>query len=249
MKLGTSASVFIVLQGAACVGRLDVGRVGDSADGGLTESVDAGGNGNNGDVGDGDVGDGQADAGLVVSGPPPDNDAAVEYAPPGRAGFALLVNGVLQLPMSCPSDNWEFPPTTGTTAALPVLAATCPAAGMCPGVTSVQLMNSSAIPMAYIAAGTWSVPGHYEPGLPTGAPDQLYGVLDPGESVDITSVYDGGITALLGSADPFSAPGKDVSDEGTIPWPAGVRGSGGAQEMSLAEVNVYGACGGTSPLF
>jgi hypothetical protein len=97
--------------------------------------------------------------------------------------------------------------------------------------------------------GTWELPGHFEPGLPTGAPNQLFGVLDPGDSVDITSVYDGGITALLGSADRFSAPGKNVSDEGTIPWPAGVRGSGGAQEMSLAEVEVYGACGGSSPLF
>lgn len=167
----------------------------------------------------------------------------------GRARFAFLVNGVAQQPMSCPSDNWEFPPTTGTTATPQTLAATCPATGMCPGVTSVQLMNTSAIPMAYIAAGTWELPSHFEPGLPTGAPNQLFGVLDPGDSVDITSVYDGGITALLGSADRFSAPGKDVSDEGTIPWPAGVRGSGGAQEMSLAEVEVYGACGGPSPLF
>lgn len=221
--LGTLAAVIIALEGVACVGRLDVGRVGDSYDGGQTESDDAGG---------------------------ASNEASTEYAAlPGRAGFAFLVDGVVQQPMSCPSDNWEFPPTTGTTANAPVLAATCPATGMCPGVTKVQLMNTSAIPMAYIAAGTWEVPGHFEPGLPTGAPNQLYGVLDPGDSVDITSVYAGGITALLGSADPFSAPGKDVSDEGTIPWPAGVRGSGGAQEMSLAELEVYGACGGPSPLF
>jgi hypothetical protein len=103
--------------------------------------------------------------------------------------------------------------------------------------------------MAYVAQSTWSLPGHYEPGVPTGEPNQLVGVLDPGGTLDITSVFEGGITALLGSANPFSAPGKDVVDEGTIPWPAGVAGSGGAEFMSVAEINAYYRCGNAGPLF
>ena len=83
--------------------------------------------------------------------------------------------------------------------------------------------------------------------MATGDPGQLVGTLEPGEQVDITSVYDasgGGIVAIVGSADPFSSPdaGKYAGDEGTIPWPAGVAGSGGATEMRVAELEVVSSC-------
>ena len=69
-------------------------------------------------------------------------------------------------------------------------------------------------------------------------------MLDPGASVDITSVYLGGTVALLGSSAPFSSPdaGKYVNDEGSIPWPAGVAGSEGATTMWLAQIQVSDSC-------
>jgi hypothetical protein len=77
-------------------------------------------------------------------------------------------------------------------------------------------------------------------------PGRLVGVLDVGAQVDISSVYyPGGITALLGSSAPFSSPdaGKYLSDEGSIPWPAGVAGSQGSSTMWLAEIEVRDSCG------
>jgi hypothetical protein len=56
--------------------------------------------------------------------------------------------------------------------------------------------------------------------------------------VDITSVYFGGVVAILGSAEPFSNANRYVSDEGTIPWPKGVSGSEGATTMNVAEISV-----------
>jgi hypothetical protein len=81
-------------------------------------------------------------------------------------------------------------------------------------------------------------------GVVTGAPLELAGVMNPGASVNITSVFSGGVTALLGSAAPFSSPnsGKYVFDEGTIPWPKGVPGSGGAATMNVAQIDVVAAC-------
>ena len=165
----------------------------------------------------------------------------------GLARFTFIVNGVGQLPLTCPSANWEFPPPPDTaTPGFPDGALSeyvCASPHMCPGITSVVIENTGQVSVAYIAQSTWNLPNHYEPGVPTGEPDQLVGVLAPGARVDITSVFVGEITALLGSSEPFSPPGKNVSDEGTIPWPAGVAGSGGAQFMSLAEINMYTACG------
>jgi hypothetical protein len=80
--------------------------------------------------------------------------------------------------------------------------------------------------------------------VPTGEPDVLTGVLAPQAELDITSVFEGGVTAILGSSEPFSDPdaGRYVGDEGTIPWPGGVAGSGGASQMFVAQIDVKGAC-------
>jgi hypothetical protein len=55
-------------------------------------------------------------------------------------------------------------------------------------------------------------------------------------------VFLGGITAVLGSSEPFSNMSHYASDEGTIPWPSGVGGSGGATQMYVAEINIVTAC-------
>jgi hypothetical protein len=69
--------------------------------------------------------------------------------------------------------------------------------------------------------------------------------MPPGASVDITSVYVGGIVAVLGSSHPFVDPdaGKYVADGAQIPWPAGVTGSGGATQMYVAEIEIRDSCG------
>jgi hypothetical protein len=183
------------------------------------------------------------DASTDVPGSPPPWDAAiadgtvgdatfdVSPAAPGLAGFGFVVNGVVLTPMSCPADHWEFPLPAGEGQPQPNPPI--------PGVSSAFIVNTGATPLAYVAGAAWVVPSHYAPGIDTGMAYQLAGVLQPGQQVDITSVYVGDITALLGSAEPFSAVDASyASDEGEIPWPKGVAGSGGSSIMYVAELNV-----------
>jgi hypothetical protein len=240
--LGAFGTAIVTLQIAACVGKLDVGRVvedGGTDDGGVqgtpgSSGASGSGSSSGANPGASSSGGGSSGSGGGSSGGSP---AA------GLAGFEFIVNGVVQRPLTCPSANWEFPapPNTVTPSFMDggFSEYVCATPQMCPGITSVVIENTGQVSVAYIAQSSWNLPGHYEPGVPTGEPDQLVGVLAPGAKVDITSVFVGDITALLGSSDPFSPPGKNVSDEGTIPWPAGVAGSGGAQFMSLAEIDMY----------
>jgi hypothetical protein len=170
------------------------------------------------------------------------DDAAIDVAPPpaGLAGFAFLIDGVVQTPLACPNANWEFAaPQQGNESAPPI-------------VGSALIVNTGAVPLAYTAQTYWTFPGHYVPGEEYEAPPMgsgLYGVLEPGDRVDIASVYFGGVVAILGSAEPFSATaGHYVSDEGTIPWPTGVSGSNGSTVMNVAEISVRDppSCGPTS---
>jgi hypothetical protein len=99
--------------------------------------------------------------------------------------------------------------------------------------------NTGPVPLALLARPLWEYGGGYIPGVATGDGIELVGVHAPGEKVTTTSVYNGGAVALLGSADPFSTPGvRTITDEGTIPWPVGVPGSGGATVMQVAEIQV-----------
>jgi hypothetical protein len=165
--------------------------------------------------------------------------ADLDAAPAGLAAAAYIVNGVVQSALVCPSANWEFAP-------FPTSAdSTCSSDNEhpgCPGVTSVYLVNTSAVPVAYYATNLW-YPGE-RPGVPTGAPLEAAGVMAPGGYVDITSVFDGNTVAVLGSSLPFSSTdgGKYASDEGTVPWPNGVAGSEGASTMYVAEIEVKSAC-------
>jgi hypothetical protein len=141
--------------------------------------------------------------------------------------------------MTCPTDNWEFAPFPAGT------AATCMPSSNdsgCPEVTTVYLANTGQVPIAYYATNLWS--GNYVPGVLAGAALEMAGVMSPGAVVDITSVFSGGITALLGSAEPFSLQdaGKYAFDEGSIPWPAGVSGSGGAATMYTAQIDIETSC-------
>jgi hypothetical protein len=107
----------------------------------------------------------------------------------------------------------------------------------------VLLVNTGSAPIAYIAFSLYVLNAQYVPGVPTGDPDQLAGVLQPGDQVDTTSVFASGVVAVLGSSAPFSpADASYAGDEGTIPWPAGVPGSNGSAQMWIAEVEQVGGC-------
>jgi hypothetical protein len=188
---------------------------------------------------------GAGDSGSVA---PPVFDGgrvAVDASPPpaGLAGFAFVVDGVLQTPLTCPSENWEFNvvDAQGNHPCDPngVCAVSDGAPG---GFSSVVIVNTGQVPIAYTARGEWSIP--YPPGVPTGEPNVLVGVIAPQGQLDITSVFEGGVTAILGSSEPFSAPdaGKYVGDEGTIPWPGGVAGSEGSSQMWVAQIDQRGSC-------
>jgi hypothetical protein len=107
------------------------------------------------------------------------------------------------------------------------------------------LINTGQYAVAYTAQTNWEVGGSGEPpGVPFGNMGELSGVLDPGDQVDIMSVYAGGITAVLGSSHPFVDPdaGKYLADGAMIPWPAGVAGSDGASQMYVAEIEILPSC-------
>jgi hypothetical protein len=165
-------------------------------------------------------------------------DVDVPPPPAGQAGIAFIVDGIVQTPLPCPADNWEFWPVDG--AGNPLCA---PSSLICT-VSSAVLKNSGPVPVTYTVQPSWVTPGIYPPGIATGDSNQLVGVLAPGAELDITHAFAGGITAVLGSSLPFSDyDAHFVLDEGTIPWPGGLGGSEGASVMSTAQIDVLSVGG------
>ena len=269
-----AAAAAFAVQSGACTGQLDIGRVADdggsaSPDGGSggTGAASSGsssgsgassGSSGSGSFGGSSSGSGSGSSGGASSGSPGSSsgsgstDASFEFdappAPAGLAGFAFVVNGVVQTPRTCPAESWEYPPPVGPTGQ-PIPGASEGGLGddtvcgtpPCPGLT-VLLVNTSQFPVAYTAQPLWS--GWNPPGVPFGNMNELSGVMDPGGSVDITSAYAGGLVAVLGSSHPFVDPdaGKYVADGTTVPWPAGVAGSGGATQMCVAQIEIEDSC-------
>jgi hypothetical protein len=98
--------------------------------------------------------------------------------------------------------------------------------------------------MPYVVGSGWIAGAFYPPGVTPGGTLQVAGVLKPGGTVNFTSLYREGIVGAVGSAEPFSSlDAHYASDEGTIPWPSGVAGSGGATTMHVAEIAVQSSCG------
>ncbi len=230
----------------ACGGLAEgAGGGGGAASSGSGGSGGVGGGGAAGTGGGGTTGSGPEDgsvrdaAGIDVALPPLDAAlASLDAAPPGLAGFAFIVNDVVQHPMSCTGAQWEFAPYPGTSAGA---CAGMKPGGSCPGIKSVVLVNTGAFDLAYIAGPWWSGSNYAPGGSPGG--DFGTGVLAPGAYADITKFYNAGDVAIVGSAAPFwSADASYAGDEGTIPWPMGVAGSGGATTMYIAEIEVFTSC-------
>jgi len=175
------------------------------------------------------------DAGVDALAPKTDASAEAASAASGISTFSFVVNGNVQAPMACSFAHWEFAPVSGQTM--------CTGEPPCPGIQSAHIVNTSMLSMPYVAQSIWASQGVSSPGVSAGGANQLSGVLAPGGILDITSIYVGGITAVLGSAEPFSAADAGApGDEGIIPWPVGVAGSGGATQMYVAEIEVYPSC-------
>ena len=158
-------------------------------------------------------------------------DATFDPVAPGLAGFGFVIDNLVQHPMNCPSDDWEFLPSW-------MPAPNCEGGACNPPSSRAYFDQHRAVPRGVHRRGRVGHRCACVPGVATGDPNELVGVLDVGAQVDISSVYHpGGIMALLGSSAPFSSPdaGKYTSDEGSIPWPAGVAGSEGSSTMWLAE--------------
>ena len=217
------------------------GSGGSSSSSGLFGSSSSGSGASSSSGGQADAAGTGADAAADTT--PPDTgtnplDATFDVTPPamGLAGFAFVVNGIVQTPLSCPAENWEYGLPQGQQ------SLNCSLTPPCAGVSSALLINTGAVPIAYSARSLWNGTG-YVPGVDFGDPNELTGVLQPGQGVDITSQYTGEAVAVLGSSEPFSDdPDKYVADEGTLPWPAGVGGSNGSTQMFVAEINVTGTC-------
>jgi hypothetical protein len=245
---------------AIACGGLATGQSGLSGDSGNGGGGGTGGGGSGGDGGstggdgpsrtepdaygqpDGSSKDGSSIKDVAL--PPLDAALASLDAPPtGKAGFALIINDVVQHPMTdCPGRDWEFPPPYSGSGGSPCLGIyPKPDGSVCSGIKSVILVNTGAVDMPYIA-GEFEGSGTYVPGGYPGGPFEA-GVLSPGAYVNITSLYDAYIVALVGSSEPFSSrDGSYADDEGEIPWPMGVKGSGGSPTMYVAQIQVLTAC-------
>lgn len=238
---GAACDNGLMCSGGLCI---DAGTGSSSGSGGGSGLNDGGGGGMGGGDGSGGVDGGPVTDATVppFDGSLPPLDAALgslDAAPAGLAGFAFIVNDVVQSPMNCPGTDWEYPPYPGTVVnnngCMP------PNGGVCPGIESVIIVNTSAIDMAYIAGPWWSGPDYAPGGYPGG--DFAAGVLAPGAYADITAFYNTGLVAIVGSAYPFTAADAAfASDEGTTGWPQGVAGSGGSTTMYVAEIEVPGSC-------
>ncbi len=255
-----------VLPAAGCGGLLDLGpdpegRLGMS-DGGMSSSPDAATTGapasptgtfapNSGAPGPENPADDSSTAAPEVVASDLDSAANAACGPvaPGLAAFAFVVNDVVQHPMTCPSANWEFSSSTTPTCGGAWTTDHPPASGPpCDsGLDHAFLVNTGEFPVVYFASGGWDS-AEYFPGGWVGVRSNEFGsitgTLEPGDKVDITSVYRGGIVTLLGSPAPFSGPdaGQNASDEESIPWPADVRGSEGSCTMFVAEIEVQPSC-------
>jgi hypothetical protein len=196
-------------------------------------------------------GAGSTEGGLPIrSNAESGSDDSAVTGPAPSASFSFVINGLVQTPLTCPSARWQFPSPgydAGSDAGSCGLACSCscglPGACACAGITRVVVVNTGSVAMAYLAQPYWVLGSAYVPGEPTGEQNQLTGVLQPGDQVDITSAFTSGIVALLGSPAPFSpADAGYAGDEGTIPWPAGLPGSGGSPQMWIAEIEQVVGC-------
>jgi hypothetical protein len=159
-------------------------------------------------------------------------DASIDIGPsPGLdsgvlTSFDFSLGGTAQTPLNCPSADWEFTSSSGT----------------------AILKNTGPVPLAYLTeTNVWYGGAQYIPDVPTGSPGELVGVIAPGAQANISGFN---TYVLLGSSLPFSVQGdRTIQDEGTIPWPAGVPGSGGATVMQLAQMDIDNSCRPVAPLW
>ncbi len=193
---------------------------------------------------------GAASSGMASSdsGSSSSGGADAARADAGAGLFAFVVNGVPQSPLSCAHTNWQFAPQVPVPAGSTACVGGPPqadAAPYCTGVASAVIVDTGDVPLAYTAETIWDgARSEYPPGVDFGDPGELSGVLQPGGQVDVSSIYAGGVVAVLGSSMPFSAPSASrfVSDEGMIAWPPGVQGSEGSSVMYATEIEVVSDC-------
>ncbi len=160
-------------------------------------------------------------------------DAGSDATMTGTAAIEVWCNGAPMVTLGCPSKRWEWNFTCRSDAG-----------GIGWDGVLVELRNAGRYPIAYTVREGWADDAKYVPGKPSDG-SELYGTLEPGATADVSSRFNGGIFALVGSVRPFaeqaySAP-KD--DEGTIPWPDGALGTFAADHLFVSQLSTYTAFG------
>jgi hypothetical protein len=105
------------------------------------------------------------------------------------------------------------------------------------------------VPLAFNVQATWNSIPPNTPGVSTSNPSvQRVGVIAPGTQIDVSLTFGDmpaigdGLIALLGSSLPFSTTTCPLFDQGTIPWPVGVDGGGGASTMFVVQLAASNGC-------
>ena len=216
--------------------------LGGVSEGGLAGDGGTAGAGAGGAAGNGSGGSRGGGGGGGTKGSGPGDASPLEGSLADSSGspietFEILYNSTVKTPLTCPSEQWEFP--------VPKVS------------ESIHLRNTGSVPLAYIAEIPFDTGAVYSPGVPTGTHGELVGVLAPGATVDLTSAVltggsgSGSVIALVGASKPFSVydGGFAASDEATIPWPKGVPDSTSATTMYVAQVESAPSCTPVAPVW
>jgi len=106
---------------------------------------------------------------------------------PTTASISVRCNGAVVAKYACPDKRWEYD------------------FAPCTAPRKVVLENTGTLPIAFIARRVWTGTSYVPNQATDGLSGEMVGVIAVASKVDISTAYNGGIFALVGSVSPFDA--------------------------------------------
>jgi len=134
--------------------------------------------------------DASADGGFDSSdaGRMPVDASPADVTPaPTTASISVRCNGAVVAKYACPDKRWEYD------------------FAPCTAPRKVVLENTGTLPIAFIARRVWTGTSYVPNQATDGLSGEMVGVIAVASKVDISTAYNGGIFALVGSVSPFDA--------------------------------------------